>query len=319
MNKPLPIIHDGDHGSDDVIASLLLLLHPDRFDLLGITTQRGNVSAEIAAKNALRCLDLAKRKDVPVFIGSKKPFGQAEFPLGDNAFGDNGIGGVFLPEPANEVQELTALNFMIRALETTSDKIHFALTGPCTNFAFLLQARPDLKNKIGSISIMGGCLEPQGPQKRRGNITPYAEFNFFMDPEAADYVLASGLDIILFPMDLTHQILFDQQQKQKLIEACGTQTGELFSKIMLAASHLDEKNFGVKGAYQHDQQTVIYFLDRDLFDYQTHSVEVVTKGEERGRLQLSNEGRKEIRIASGLRNPAMNLKLVAESIKKMSL
>lgn len=320
MNTPFPIIHDGDHGSDDVITSLLLLAYPEKFNLLGITTQLGNVTAEIAAKNALRCLDIAGRNDVPVFIGSKRPFGQPDFPIGDNAFGDNGIGGVFLPEPKLQVQELPALDFIIGALEASQVPVHFALTGPCTNFAFLLKKRPDLKNKIGTVAIMGGCIEPQGPQARRGNITPHAEFNFFMDPEAADFVLASGLDIVLFPLDLTHQILFDEKRKENLIASCGAERGKVFSDIMLAASHLDEKNFGVKGAYQHDQQTALYFIDNELFGYESLTLGVVTEGEERGRSRpAENTARKSVRIALRLKDANANLNIVTDSLKKMSL
>lgn len=319
MTKPISLIHDGDHGSDDVIASLLLLANPEKIDLLAIMTQRGNVSAEIAAKNALRCLDMAKRTDIPVFIGSTKPFVQPAFPMGDDAFGDNGIGGVFLPEPKNQAQSLSALDFMVEALEKADDKIHFALTGPCTNFALLLRNYPDLKEKIGTVAIMGGCFEPQGPQGRRGNITPYAEFNFFMDPEAADYVLASDLDIVLFPMDLTHQLLFAKEQKEHLIETCGHEKGKVFSDIMLAASHLDEKNFGVKGAFQHDQQTALYFLDDTLFRYQSAAVEIVTEGEERGRSILSTIARGKIRIANGLTSQTKNFEMVIDALKKMSL
>ena len=207
MDSRIPIIHDGDHGGDDLIASLVALDRRDVFDVLGITTTFGNVPLEVTTKNACRAVDRVPDCRIPVVPGAALPW-KAPSRAGDNAFGSNGLGGVGIPEPETQPSSDTALEWLESTLENATSPITLCPTGPFTNIAQLLDKRPDLSKQIERVVGMGGCMNPQPPHGRQGNITPFAEFNFYMDPAAADFVLSCDIPIVLFSLDVTHQFVF---------------------------------------------------------------------------------------------------------------
>ena len=288
---PEPIIHDGDHGSDDFVATLLLAARPDLFDLLGVATGFGNTSVGNAARNAGLALSLAGRPDVPVLAGSDRPLRKAD-PEGDNAFDEDGLGGAHFPIAAPEPAAGGAVAWMAKKISESPAPVTICATGLMTNIARLLGEHPDVRRRIGRIVAMGGCLGPLGPGGRCGNITPWAEFNFHMDPDAADFVLNSGVPVTLLPLDATHQTVFTPGRQRALSERLPALHARELTRMMRAAEKYDMPKFGLDGAAFHDQNVPLYLMAPHLYEGRDVTVSVNTDhGDERhGQMIAAREG-----------------------------
>lgn len=184
----LPVILDCDPGHDDAIALILALASPE-LKVLAVTTSAGNQTQEKTLNNALRILTLLGRDDIPVAAGAPKPLAR-ELIIADNVHGESGLDGPTLPDPAFAPQAMTALELMVKCLRESPEPVTLVPTGPLTNIALLLAAHPELKPNIARIVLMGGAAGA-------GNWTPAAEFNIYVDPEAADMVFQSGIPITM--------------------------------------------------------------------------------------------------------------------------
>lgn len=192
----LPVILDCDPGHDDAIALILALASPE-LKVLAVTTSAGNQTQEKTLNNALRILTLLGRDDIPVAAGAPKPLAR-ELIIADNVHGESGLDGPTLPDPAFAPQAMTALELMVKCLRESPEPVTLVPTGPLTNIALLLAAYPELKPNIARIVLMGGAAGA-------GNWTPAAEFNIYVDPEAADMVFQSGIPITMCGLDVTHE------------------------------------------------------------------------------------------------------------------
>ncbi|MCZ6674489.1 MAG: nucleoside hydrolase [Verrucomicrobia bacterium] len=297
VKRRISIIHDGDHGGDDFITTLMALGRPDIIDLLGITTCHGNIPVEVATQNACLATDYKPGANVLVYEGASKPW-KIDSKQGDNAFGENGLGGVEIPDPITQPSEIPAFEWLKQILQEASSPITICATGPMTNLALLIDAAPELKSKIESIVVMGGCLSPIGPKGLQGNITPFAEFNFYMDPDAADFVLNCGVKVILFPMDLTHQFVFTSPRQVMAAERLGDGLGEKIIQIMRAVEDLDQPSFDLEGAVFHDENVLLYLLDPDLYRGKWMNLRVVTdsESERHGQLVIDHEASTEAKV-----------------------
>ncbi|HEY9495000.1 MAG TPA: nucleoside hydrolase [Intrasporangium sp.] len=193
-----PLIIDCDPGHDDAVALLLAVGSP-QVDLRAVTTTFGNCSVEDATRNALQILTLARATDIPVARGAAGGI-DGKATLGNYVHGVSGLDGPPMPEPGFDVVPETATELLRRTIETSTEPVTIAATGPITNVAQLLLDHPTVKDGIHEIVFMGGSTE-------RGNHTPTAEFNTFADPEALDLVLNSGLPVRMVGLNLTHQAL----------------------------------------------------------------------------------------------------------------
>jgi hypothetical protein len=178
----LPIILDCDPGHDDAIALVLALASPE-LELKAVTSSAGNQTPDKTLHNVLRMLTLLKHTDIPVAGGATKPL-MRELIIADNVHGESGLDGPALPEPAFAPQNCTAVELMAKVLRESPEPVTLVATGPQTNVALLLNSHPELHDKIARIVIMGGAMA-------LGNWTPSAEFNIFVDPEAAEIVFQS--------------------------------------------------------------------------------------------------------------------------------
>jgi inosine-uridine nucleoside N-ribohydrolase len=178
-------------------------------DLLGVTTVAGNVSLEKTTQNALRVLSFVGCTDVPVGAGASEPL---ERPLhtAEDIHGKSGLDGPEeIPEASFESDERGAVALIADTLRTSREPVTLVPVGPLTNIAAFLREHPDLKERVAHISLMGGSMG-------LGNTTPAAEFNIYVDPEAAREVFESGLPITMSGLDITHQAGAGPDERERL-------------------------------------------------------------------------------------------------------
>jgi len=267
------IIIDTDPGQDDAVAILLALGSGARLDLKGITTVAGNVPVAQATINALRICDLAQRRDIPVYAGATRPL---LYPLETAEFvcGPDGLAGANLSAPQRQAESGHAVDFIIRTLRAAPDGGQtLCPIGPLTNIALALRLAPDVAPKIKRLVVMGSALG-------LGNVTPAAEFNFYVDPHAAAIVLGSGIPIALMGLHLTHQAICSAENLQR-IAALGTATGRAVHGMLTRPR---PGGLGTAGHPMHDPCVIAFLLWPELFQGRDCFVEIETgDGPLRGR------------------------------------
>ncbi|WP_429059948.1 pyrimidine-specific ribonucleoside hydrolase RihA [Aeromonas veronii] len=266
----LPVILDCDPGHDDAIALILALASPE-LKVLAVTTSAGNQTPDKTLNNALRILTLLGRDDIPVAAGAPKPLAR-ELIIADNVHGESGLDGPKLPDPAFAPQAMTGLELMAKCLRESAEPVTLVPTGPLTNIALLLAAHPELKPKIARIVLMGGTAGA-------GNWTPAAEFNIYVDPEAADMVFKSGIPITMCGLDVTHeaQVMDEDIERVRAITNPVAQcVAGLLDFFMIY--HRDPK-WGFAGAPLHDPCTIAWLLAPELFHGVECRVDIETSGE----------------------------------------
>lgn len=265
----LPVILDCDPGHDDAIALILALASPE-LKVLAVTTSAGNQTPDKTLNNALRILTLLGSDDIPVAAGAPKPLAR-ELIIADNVHGESGLDGPKLPDPAFAPVAMTALELMAKCLRESPEPVTLVPTGPLTNIALLLAAHPELKSKIARIVLMGGAAGA-------GNWTPAAEFNIYVDPEAADMVFKSGLPITMCGLDVTHeaQVMDEDIERVRAITNPVAQcVAGLLDFFMIY--HRDPK-WGFAGAPLHDPCTIAWLLAPALFHGVECRVDIETGG-----------------------------------------
>ncbi|PJR58470.1 pyrimidine-specific ribonucleoside hydrolase RihA [Raoultella sp. T31] len=265
----LPIILDCDPGHDDAIAMVLALASPE-LDVKAITASAGNQTPDKTLRNVLRMLTLLGRQDIPVAGGARKPL-MRELIIADNVHGESGLDGPALPEPDFAPQTCTAVELMASTLRTSPQPITLVATGPQTNVALLLNSHPELHDKIARIVLMGGAMG-------LGNWQPAAEFNIYVDPEAAEIVFQSGIPIVMAGLDVTHKAQIHDQDIARFRQP-GNPVATIVAGLLdfFMAYHRDEK-WGFVGAPLHDPCTIAWLLKPELFTSIERWVGVETQG-----------------------------------------
>ncbi len=268
---PIPIVLDCDPGHDDAIALLLALASPE-VELLGVTTTYGNQTLEKTTANALRVLELAGRTDVPVAAGADRPLVR-ELAVAAHVHGESGLDGPVLPPPETAPVAEDALAFMSRMLSAAARPVTLIPTGPLTNVARTLQARG--ADGIERIVLMGGSIA-------EGNITPAAEFNVWADPEAAQRIFSSGLDVTMVGLDVTHKAILGPAEEQRL-RAAG-RVGTFVAELNVFFTEYHRRTYGWDGAPIHDAVAVAHVIRPGLLETRHRNVEVELESElNRGR------------------------------------
>ncbi|WP_145572976.1 pyrimidine-specific ribonucleoside hydrolase RihA [Yersinia alsatica] len=267
---PRSIIIDCDPGHDDAIALILALASPE-LKVEAVTTCAGNQTPDKTLRNALRILTLLERQDIPVAGGALKPL-LRELIIADNVHGESGLDGPSLPDPDFAPQAENAVELMARILRASPHPVTIVATGPLTNVALLLAGHGALMAKIERIVIMGGAV-------MLGNWTPAAEFNIFVDPEAAERVFKSGIPITMAGLDVTHQAQVmdeDIDRIRQLNNPVAEVVAGLLDFFMLY--HRQER-WGFQGAPLHDPCTIAWLLAPELFTSIERWVGIETRGE----------------------------------------
>ena len=265
----LPIILDCDPGHDDAIAMVLALASPE-LDVKAITASAGNQTPDQTLRNVLRMLTLLGRQDIPVAGGARKPL-MRELIIAENVHGESGLDGPALPEPDFTPQACTAVELMAKTLRESPQPVTIVATGPQTNVALLLNSHPELHDKIARIVLMGGAMV-------LGNWQPAAEFNIYVDPEAAEIVFQSGIPVVMAGLDVTHRAQIhglDIERFRQVGNPVATIVAELLDFFM--EYHKDAK-WGFTGAPLHDPCTIAWLLKPELFTSVERWVGVETQG-----------------------------------------
>ena len=263
-----PVIIDCDPGHDDALAITLALARPE-LDVLGITTVGGNATLPNTTRNALRVLALLGRTDVPVAAGAATPMVRA-LETATEVHGVSGLDGADLPEPGSEPRPESALEFLRATLAAAPEPVTLIPVGPLTNIAMLLRTYPGIAAKIGHVSLMGGGMT-------HGNWTPAAEFNIWVDPEAARIVFRSGLPITMHGLDVTHKALFGYPEIARL-DAVGTRVGRVFADLMRFFVKFHVEHYGIADTPIHDAVAVAHVALPGLVTTSPHHVDVETDG-----------------------------------------
>jgi purine nucleosidase len=267
--KPHRIILDTDPGVDDAIAIFLALRSPE-LHIEAVTPVCGNVPLSLTLPNALRLVEIAGRTDIPVAAGAATPLVR-RLVTAKYAHGNNGLGGVDFPEPRLKPVSETATELIRRIVRANPGEISIVAIGPLTNVATVLKSDPTIAPLIKSIVIMGGSLSG-------GNITPAAEFNFYVDPEAARIVFDSGIPLTMVGLDVTRKVIIREEQVRAL-EAAQTPVSQAAGKILRANLDRLNKAGNANGFAMHDPLTVAQLVDPSVVTLKDFFVEIETTGE----------------------------------------
>ena len=266
------IIIDTDPGQDDALALMTAFGAKDYLNVLGVTCVAGNVPLELTSINALKICELSGALNVPVFAGSKAPL-KRKLITAEHVHGKTGLDGTELPLKFKELELKTAIDFIIDCTEKYRDeKITICALGPLTNIAKVLTKNSGVTESIEEIVLMGGGFF------EGGNITPAAEFNIYVDPEAARIVLESGVKITMLPLDVTHKTLVQRNFLEKLRKSRKNSAVEA-SKLLDFFERYDVEKYGSQGGPLHDPNVIVYLLNPEIYHGKLVNVEIEVNSE----------------------------------------
>lgn len=271
MAEPRKIIIDTDPGQDDAVAILLALASPE-LDVLGITAVAGNVPLALTEKNARKICELAGKPETKVFAGAVRPLAR-KLVTAEHVHGRTGLDGPELPEPTMPLQAQYAVDFIVETLmKEPEGSVTLCALGPLTNLALAMIREPAIVPRIKEIVLMGGGYFEQG------NVTQSAEFNIYVDPQAADMVFRSGAPIVVMPLDVTHKAL-TTRARVETFRSMGTPVGTATAQLLDFFERYDEEKYGTDGGPLHDPCVIAWLLKPELFSGRQCNVQIETKSE----------------------------------------
>lgn len=265
------IIIDTDPGQDDALAILLALASPE-IEVLGIVAAAGNVPLSLTSTNIRKVCELAGRPDIRVFAGCSQPMA-GTLVTAEYVHGATGMDGADLPEPTMPLQEQHGVDFIIDTLTGEPEgTVTVCTLGPMTNLGKAMTKAPEIVGRIRQVVLMGGgCFEG-------GNITPAAEFNIYVDPQAAAVVFGSGVPIVMMPLDVTHKTL-TTRARVDAFRAIGTPLSEALVGWLDYFERFDVAKYGSDGGPLHDPNVIAYLLKPELYSGRLCNVEIETESE----------------------------------------
>jgi purine nucleosidase len=284
------VIIDTDPGTDDAIALMMALSSPD-LDVLALTTVGGNAALRHTTRNALRVLEYMGREDIPVYKGGSRPL-KGRFTYGYYYHGPAGL-TVRLPLPAGRPRPEAATDYIIRKTRENPGEVTLVALGPLTNVARALQREPGLARWTRELVVMGGAIEVPG------NVTPFAEFNIFNDPEAAQAVFSSGIPTTLVGLDVCDDVFLTLRDKQWTLGKSRAETLARRLTDSWFASHPDEARYSLC-----DPLAVMALLPDDPMTYRQATVHVETGSSGQRGKTTGTYGSGNVRLAESVRAAA---------------
>ena len=276
------ILLDVDTGVDDALAILFALRSPE-LKVEAITTVAGNLPVDLCTRNTRLVLDIADAPPaVLVAPGADKPLAR-ELHTATAVHGADGLGNVaaLYGEPHHPLDPRPAHRLILDKIAEFGPDLTLVPTGPMTNLALAAREDPETFGKAGEIVQMGGAIGVPG------NTGPWAEFNIFVDPEAAAEVLATGVPMRLVPLDVTHRIILMRDELKRLAGLRDSRIFQFIREITVLYFDYQQKKTGLKGAYLHDPTAIAAAMEPNLFIWEPVTIEVRTDDEQRGRTVAS--------------------------------
>lgn len=267
-NKKRQILLDCDPGHDDMVA-ILLGCSSESLEIKGITTVAGNQTVDKTFDNARKVLALIEREDIPVYRGCETPLVKP-LTVAPQIHGKSGLDGAELPEPKEAPEQMHAVDFLYSELYNSPDPITVAATGPLTNIAVLLKKAPDIGKKIEQFVVMGGT-------HAMSNVTPAAEFNMYVDPEAAQIVFHSGVPVTLVTLDVTNRALFTEADLSIMAET-GGKVSKTVADLIRFFLEANNRRFQLGGAPLHDPMTIARLIRPEVIETKKVAVNVESRG-----------------------------------------
>ena len=262
------IIIDTDPGQDDAFAILLALASPE-LQVLGLTAVAGNVPLALTQRNARIICELAGQPAMKVFAGCDRPL-KRKLVTAEHVHGKTGLDGPVMQDPTMPLQPGHAVDFLIDTLRSEpAGTVTLCPLGPLTNIATAFLRAPDIIPRIQEIVLMGGGYF------EGGNITPVAEFNIYVDPEAAAIVFEAGVPLVVMPLDVTHKVLATKTRIDRF-RTMGTKVGRIAAEWADFFERFDKAKYGSDGAPLHDPCVIAYLLQPALFQGRLINVEIET-------------------------------------------
>ncbi|MEA4911172.1 MAG: nucleoside hydrolase, partial [Oscillospiraceae bacterium] len=243
------LILDCDPGHDDATA-IMMAGNNEKFELLGITTVRGNQTLEKTTRNALDVCQWLGLNDVPVCAGSDRPIVREAPPVEARVHGESGLDGPSFEPLTKKLDARSAIDFIVEQVHKYPNEVTLVITGPMTNVALAFRKDPEIVKLIPEILFMGGSWA-------HGNVTPAAEFNIWADPEAADIVFRSGIPMVMMGLDVTRQALCYPSVVERMAKI-DNRAAKLFVDLMGYFCMTQKKVFGWEGGPLHDPTTIAY-------------------------------------------------------------
>jgi purine nucleosidase/pyrimidine-specific ribonucleoside hydrolase len=265
---PIPIIFDTDPGHDDALALLLAARAPE-LKLLAVTCVAGNQTLDKTSLNARRIMTIGKIDDVPVAAGMASPLIR-QLQTAPYAHGESGLDGYDFGPPEIDLIPEHAVDLMVNTIHASPEPVTLVPVGPLSNVAMAFLRAPDIKQKITRIVLMGGAAQ-------LGNVTPAAEFNIFVDPEAASIVFEAGVPITMVGLDVTLQARISAAERER-IRALGTPVGRMVAELLVWYGQGSERRYGVDGPPIHDALAVAAVIRPELMETKHVNVVVETEG-----------------------------------------
>ncbi|MEM3670227.1 MAG: nucleoside hydrolase [Thermoprotei archaeon] len=272
------VVFDSDTASDDAVALACTL---KTFDLLAVTIVAGNVSFERQVENALFTLDYFG-SDAPVFRGARRPI-MGAWRTVEEVHGDNGMGGWRYPTPKKKPAGGYAPDEIIRLSKEFEGELEILAVSPLTNLALAYLKDPEIAKRVKKVWVMGGAFS-------RGNTTQLAEYNFWVDPEAANIVFNAGFDLTVVPWEVAEEAaLIDGSDWEKMANsrAKGARFFVKSNRVLFEYS----RSKGLPGSVQPDSLTVAVAYDRRIVERSKKlRIDVETCGASRGGMLVDHYG-----------------------------
>jgi inosine-uridine nucleoside N-ribohydrolase len=282
------VIIDTDPGTDDALAILMALNSPE-LKVEALTVVAGNVPAPRGLDNALRLVSLAGRPEIPVAAGAQRPLLQKLVTA--ETHGTDGLAGIRLPPARSGPDSRFAPDLILELVHKYPHEITLVPLGPLTNIALALRKDPSIAGLVKEVVLMGGAISG-------GNVDAAAEFNIYVDPEAADIVFNAGWPLTMVGLELGRKALFNRDHLALLRGTKGLQS-ELAAGILEHHVTLSEK-YGLKGAPLYDPTAMAAVIDPSLITTQSMRVDIELRGEfTRGETVANRQNAVNLKVPEG--------------------
>ncbi|MBA0814868.1 hypothetical protein Gohar_020667 [Gossypium harknessii] len=291
--------------------AIFVALRSPEVEVIGLTTIYGNVYTTLATRNALHLLEVADRTDIPVAEGSHVTITfctqkGTKLRIADFVHGADGLGNQNFPPPEGKPIDMSASDFLVEQANLYPGKVTVVALGPLTNIALAIQQDPSFVKNIGQIVLLGGAFAVNG------NVNPAAEANIFGDPDAADIVFTSGADVLAVGINVTHQVILTDSDRETLASSNG-KFAQYLLKILEVYFNYHHDAYSTKGVYLHDPTAMLAAINPSLITYVEGAVRVQTNGITRGLTLLYNKQKRFAEITEWSDQPSVKVAVTVDA------